>query len=222
MITKTSRDMQMKTSDKNRQNLLRLFPYVLIAFAAAIPFGVNYGVSHYPLKSSGNTESWIGFWGSYAGGLFTFITVWWIISDNNRGKRYNQRLKVLEKDVDVFLNRYSEFEQINAQLNNIHSFFASDDADEDALLEAINAQLLYRRHVLNVKRNYTSPEARRAFDEYIMMLDKHLSIAGDDVSEMMKLVKKPKKDADRIKKILEISSHILYRRIDDLKNAISV
>ena len=53
----------------------------------AVPLAINFGASYLPIPSSGNGSTWIGFWGSYLGGIFTLIAVYVSVNAQKRQQK---------------------------------------------------------------------------------------------------------------------------------------
>jgi len=58
-----------------------------IIAALTIPIAINVGVTISPNTLSGDNNTWIQFWGSYLGGIFTLFAVWMTIQESRKQLR---------------------------------------------------------------------------------------------------------------------------------------
>jgi hypothetical protein len=79
------------------------FHIAVAVFAAAFPWLVNFFVLHWPFRCAGKADVWIGFWGSYFGGILTIAGVFIALRAN---------MKVYEKQIN---NDRASRDQVNLE-----------------------------------------------------------------------------------------------------------
>jgi len=94
----------------------------------SIPFLVNWGVGHYCFKSNGNESDWIGFWGSYLGGIFTLLALMVTISSEKKrsdkaDREFKQRVEIdaILADMDKVPEFLRGIKKIEADIKANHT-----------------------------------------------------------------------------------------------------
>lgn len=76
----------------------------------AVPAVINFSLNHVEIQSTCSNEIWLGFWGSYLGGIFTLIAFLASHAQQNKQFKISTQLQFFEMDRPTIESVRQEFE----------------------------------------------------------------------------------------------------------------